>query len=321
MRRADRARRRLPVQRLIALGHRTAVCEQLLDLSRKRPGANPSFATTSAPADDLHDHQERPRESLPEGNAPAGHPARGRRQGRVLYDLGELFTSPRGGPPRPARPTSWPRAVNRARRSWREIIAPQALFDDPGFVCPSRRPRSPPRLSAARAIRGRGAAGPRSSTAWRPSRVLGRSRARNSPPSVLGARGYRTHADRGDVLVHRRRRSGRARRINGDRRRDSRQPRTDAHAGRRARRLCARDDRPDEAPAGARLIAERLASPLTDPAKIAARLDALAFFIEAPALREELRKSLAATPDFLRALARLASIAVARAISRPCAKG
>src|ERR1700722_17496038 len=58
-------------------------------------------------------------------------------------------------------------------------------------------------------------------------------------------------------------------------------------------------------PAGARLIAERLASPLTDPAGIAERLDALAFFIEAPALREKLRKSLAATPDFLRALARL----------------
>ena len=59
-------------------------------------------------------------------------------------------------------------------------------------------------------------------------------------------------------------------------------------------------------PAGARLIAERLASPLTDPAEIAERLDALAFFIEAPAIREELRKALAATPDFLRALARLA---------------
>jgi DNA mismatch repair protein MutS len=58
-------------------------------------------------------------------------------------------------------------------------------------------------------------------------------------------------------------------------------------------------------PAGARLIAERLASPLTDPVEIAERLDALAFFIEAPAMRDELRKALAATPDFLRALARL----------------
>ena len=58
-------------------------------------------------------------------------------------------------------------------------------------------------------------------------------------------------------------------------------------------------------PAGARLLAERLASPLTDPAEIAERLDALGFFFEAPALREELRRRLAATPDFLRSLARL----------------
>ena len=45
-------------------------------------------------------------------------------------------------------------------------------------------------------------------------------------------------------------------------------------------------------PAGARLIAERLASPLTDPHEIDERLDALAFLVEAPALREALRKTL-----------------------------
>ena len=59
-------------------------------------------------------------------------------------------------------------------------------------------------------------------------------------------------------------------------------------------------------PAGARLIAERLASPLTDPAAIDERLDAVAFLVEAPPLRDALRKALAATPDFLRSLARLA---------------
>ena len=58
-------------------------------------------------------------------------------------------------------------------------------------------------------------------------------------------------------------------------------------------------------PAGARLLAERLASPLTDPGEIASRLDAVGCFVEAPALRDDLRKTLAATPDFLRALARL----------------
>ncbi len=58
-------------------------------------------------------------------------------------------------------------------------------------------------------------------------------------------------------------------------------------------------------PAGARLLGERLASPLTDPREINARLDALAFLAEAPALRASLRKALAGAPDFLRALSRL----------------
>ena len=58
-------------------------------------------------------------------------------------------------------------------------------------------------------------------------------------------------------------------------------------------------------PAGARLMAERLASPLTDPAAIDERLDALAFLIEAAPTRDALRRELAGAPDFLRSLSRL----------------
>ena len=58
-------------------------------------------------------------------------------------------------------------------------------------------------------------------------------------------------------------------------------------------------------PAGARLLAERLASPLTDPAAINARLDSLDFLVDAAAMREALRRALASAPDFLRALSRL----------------
>src|SRR5208282_6455359 len=43
-------------------------------------------------------------------------------------------------------------------------------------------------------------------------------------------------------------------------------------------------------PAGARLIAERLASPLTDPDAINRRLDAVDFLVEASPLREALRR-------------------------------
>jgi DNA mismatch repair protein MutS len=75
-------------------------------------------------------------------------------------------------------------------------------------------------------------------------------------------------------------------------------------AGERAGSLFATIDM-TATPAGARLLAERLASPLADPEEINERLDALAFLAEAPALRDALRKSLAAAPDFLRALARL----------------
>jgi DNA mismatch repair protein MutS len=58
-------------------------------------------------------------------------------------------------------------------------------------------------------------------------------------------------------------------------------------------------------PAGTRLLAERLASPLTDPAAINLRLDSLDFLVEAAPMREALRRALAHAPDFLRALSRL----------------
>jgi DNA mismatch repair protein MutS len=58
--------------------------------------------------------------------------------------------------------------------------------------------------------------------------------------------------------------------------------------------------------AGARELAARLSSPLTDPHAINARLDAVGFLIEREALREDLRAALKAAPDIARALARLA---------------
>jgi DNA mismatch repair protein MutS len=57
--------------------------------------------------------------------------------------------------------------------------------------------------------------------------------------------------------------------------------------------------------AGARLLADRLAAPLTDPDAIAARLDLVQFFIEHERLREDLRAALRRCADIERALARL----------------
>ena len=57
--------------------------------------------------------------------------------------------------------------------------------------------------------------------------------------------------------------------------------------------------------AGGRLLAERLAEPLTDADAINRRLDALAFFIDAADLRERMRETLKREPDMERSLLRL----------------
>ncbi|MGW9229890.1 DNA mismatch repair protein MutS [Pseudorhizobium sp. NPDC055634] len=57
---------------------------------------------------------------------------------------------------------------------------------------------------------------------------------------------------------------------------------------------------------GARLLAERLMSPLTDPSQINRRLDSISFLIEEPSLCSELRAALKHVPDMPRALSRLA---------------
>ncbi|HSP49670.1 MAG TPA: DNA mismatch repair protein MutS [Pseudolabrys sp.] len=58
--------------------------------------------------------------------------------------------------------------------------------------------------------------------------------------------------------------------------------------------------------AGSRLLAQRLSAPLTDPAQIARRLDAVASFVDDVAVRADTRSRLQAAPDLARALARLA---------------
>jgi DNA mismatch repair protein MutS len=57
--------------------------------------------------------------------------------------------------------------------------------------------------------------------------------------------------------------------------------------------------------AGSRLLAQRLAAPLTDPAAIGRRHDAVEFFVTGAATRGDMRERLKAAPDLARALARL----------------
>jgi DNA mismatch repair protein MutS len=57
---------------------------------------------------------------------------------------------------------------------------------------------------------------------------------------------------------------------------------------------------------GARELAARLASPLNDPATIEARLDAVQLFADDATLREDIRSALKGAPDIARAITRLA---------------
>jgi DNA mismatch repair protein MutS len=57
--------------------------------------------------------------------------------------------------------------------------------------------------------------------------------------------------------------------------------------------------------AGARLLAARLAAPLTDPAAIAGRCDMVGFFLDEADLRADIRTALRRCPDVERALSRL----------------
>ena len=58
--------------------------------------------------------------------------------------------------------------------------------------------------------------------------------------------------------------------------------------------------------AGGRLLAERLAGPLTDPVAISARQQSVEFFLQDPGLRADARSAMGAAPDIPRSLSRIA---------------
>jgi DNA mismatch repair protein MutS len=78
-----------------------------------------------------------------------------------------------------------------------------------------------------------------------------------------------------------------------------------SNQGTRAGSLLAAIDRTVTA-AGARELASRVSSPLTDVAMVNARLDAVGYLAEEPRLRQDLRDALKAAPDLARSLSRLA---------------
>src|SRR5579859_1922270 len=79
---------------------------------------------------------------------------------------------------------------------------------------------------------------------------------------------------------------------------------TETLAGERKGSLLACIDRTVSG-AGARLLAEMMSAPITDPAEINRRLDYIEYFVDRPSLRDEMRDSLRRCPDIARALSRI----------------
>ena len=290
------------LQRLIALGHRVAVCEQLED---------PAEAKRRGPKSVVRRDVVRlvtPGTITEERLLEPGRAnlllaiQRAKADGRAVFGLASLDIST--GAFTLGETDEAGLAVEIARLEPSEIVAPESLFAEPKFarlVAEARVAAAPIGREAADA-----GAEQRICEFYGVETLDGFgafSRAEIGAAALALAYVKRTQIDATPGLAPPSRRAGGSSlEIDAATRANLELTRT--LAGERAGSVLATIDL-TKTPAGARLIAERLASPLTDPAEIAERLDALAFFIEAPALREELRKSLAATPDFLRALARL----------------
>ncbi len=292
------------LQRLIALGHRVAVCEQLEDPAeaKKRGGKSVvkrdvvRLVTPGTITEERLLDPGRANVLLAVQRVRSG-------EGRVTFGLAALDISTGAFDLSEADEAALSLEIARLEPS--EIVAPQALFDDPGFS----RLIAETTVSATPLGRdsGDGAAAEQAVREFYGVETLegfGQfSRAEIAAAALALRYVKRTQIDATPRLAPPTRRArGACLEIDAATRANLELTRT--LSGERAGSLFATIDM-TATPAGARLLGERLASPLTDPHEINERLDALAFLVEAPALREALRKSLAAAPDFLRALSRL----------------
>jgi DNA mismatch repair protein MutS len=292
------------LQRLIALGHRVAVCEQMEDPAEAKKRGGKSVVKRDVVR--LVTPGTITEERLLEPGRAAALMAiqRLRVDGRAVYGLASVDIST--GAVSLSETDEAGLGPELARAEPREIVAPPGLFDDPGFarlVKESCIPATPMGREA-----GDASAQEKRICAFYGVETLDGfgsfSKAEIAACALALAYVERTQIDkRPDLAPPSRRARSAFLEIDAATRANLELTRT--LAGERRGSLLSVIDL-TKTPAGARALAERLGSPLTDPEAIAARLDAVAFFVSEPALRAAMRGLLAAAPDFLRALSRLA---------------
>jgi len=292
------------LQRLIALGHRVAVCEQMEDPAEAKKRGNKSVVRRDVvrlvtPGTITEERLLEP------GRANALLAIqRVKVDGRLLYGLASVDIST--GAVTVGETDEAGLAPEIARAEPREIVAPQSLFDDPFFARLCKETKTP----ATPLGRESGDAGEpqRRVCAFYGVETLDGfgafSRAEIAACALALAYVERTQIERRPDLAPPARRT-RSAHMEIDAATRANLELTRTLSGERRGSLLSVVDL-TKTPAGARLIAERLASPLTDPDAIAERLDAVGYFVAEAPLRAALRGLLSAAPDFLRSLARLA---------------
>jgi DNA mismatch repair protein MutS len=292
------------LQRLIGLGHRVAVCEQLEDPAEAKKRGNKSVVRRDVvrlvtPGTITEDRLLEP------GRANILVAVQRVRTGetRALFGLAALDIST--GAFSLSETDEAGLSVEIARIEPSEILAPQALFDDSAIgrlfsetraaVTPIGRDMSDGALAERRICDFYGVETLDGFGAF--------SRAEIGAAAIALGYVQRTQIDARPALSPPSRRvRGASLEIDASTRANLELTRT--LSGERAGSLLAAIDLTLTS-AGARQFAERLASPLTRQSEINQRLDAIAYFVREGALRTDLRTVLTAAPDFIRALSRL----------------
>jgi DNA mismatch repair protein MutS len=307
------------LQRLIALGHRVAVCEQTEDPAEAKKRGSKSVVRRDVvrlvtPGTITEDRL------LDPARANLFLAVARRRLSETEWRYGLAAVDISTGRFTLAETDVAGLSAEIARLDPREIVVPDAVHDDPALrslwtdtraaVTPLPREGLDPasaerRLKAyfgvATWTRSDPSTAPRSRPPAAPS-IRGENAARQPPGAPA--------ADAGGKRCGARHRC-----------RDARQSRTHPDlGGERAGSLLATIDC-TVTPGGARLLAERLAGPLTEVAAIRRRQDARRCPRGSRRSARAPRATLRQTPDLARALSRSASAAAARAISPACAKG